>query len=495
MGIKAKNFYLETFNDRNLELTRISSDKSLKSAEKKLCEMNPCYFIGRWHTIASVEGSDLGYIPFFPWDFQENFIMELEKRVRSKENVPTPYFVRKSRQIGMTETIISFMCWAMIFIPNFMGILMSRKKDEVFSAATFSLFGKIELAFSYYPKFFGFELDKNQPNIKNLKNGSMIRGSAPIYDAGRGMNVHVSLIDEVDYLLNKGQQETIFTGLSGATRKAVIFSSTVARKGSFFERNTDPEKKPELESLKRVNLKWDVHPERDDEWREKMIASIGTRQFSKDYEAKAILNEGRVFEKSWEDISRIDFGNPAFKEKMKNDIDSGKAIPVGAMDFGTGESLLVAILGIYFVKTSVLILIGEEYGKRVSCKEFSDRIKRLQISLGFKFLIVGDPTSKSKESDQKNWEIRLQEQGILYSALPYRVHQQVYMSVSFQNIDEMIEKDRLQISDESDLSYLSDCVDFWESSSKGKPEGGYFSHGGMALTYLVMAIREGYFST
>tara|TARA_R110000782_G_scaffold68480_8_gene137721 strand:- start:1259 stop:2512 length:1254 start_codon:yes stop_codon:yes gene_type:complete len=115
-----------------------------------------------------------------------------------------------------------------------------------------------------------------------LSNGSQIKATSTSGDAGRSEALSLLVIDEAAHV--EGLDE-LWTGLypTLSTGGRCIALSTPNGVGNWFHK-TYVESEQDGNDFKPINLPWDIHPERDQEWFDKETKNMSRRQIAQELE-------------------------------------------------------------------------------------------------------------------------------------------------------------------------------------------------------------------
>lgn len=200
--------------------------------------------------------------PFILYDFQEQYLMDLEAAYKCGEDVLT----EKSRDMGATWIVLSLIVWHWLFDNSFNALVGSRKEDYVDNREVDSLFGKMDYLIKKLPgwmKPLGWEENKhrNYMRLSNPENGNAIQGESSNADFSRAGRYSLIFMDEFVFWPFAGAAWTA-TADSAPTRFVV---STSHGKNNKFAQLRWPEE-PNSEKIKIISLHWKLHPKKDEEW-------------------------------------------------------------------------------------------------------------------------------------------------------------------------------------------------------------------------------------
>jgi hypothetical protein len=199
-------------------------------------------------------------IIFLPFDYQKEVISKLENVYRNGGDL----FIEKSRDLGVSYTVLAWVLHKWLFEKGFTALLGSRKEDEVDNRLQTSLFGKLRFMLYAIPKWLepkGFRKRFHDSHMKliNPENGSVIEGESSNPNFSRGKRSSIIIADEIFFW--QYAKESI-KAMYDASSSRVFISTPVQ----------DAFAKRFVENLKKQNsvytISWEKHPFKDKEWYE-----------------------------------------------------------------------------------------------------------------------------------------------------------------------------------------------------------------------------------
>jgi hypothetical protein len=132
---------------------------------------------------------------------------------------------------------------------------------------------KVKFMYDNLPSWLQIKAEENNKLSLRLSNGSIIKATSASSDAGRSEAVSLLLIDEAAFIDQIGEiwasaQQTLATG-GGA-----IVLSTPYGTGNWFHKTWVSAENQENDFLP-IRLPWNVHPERDQAWRDRQDELLG----------------------------------------------------------------------------------------------------------------------------------------------------------------------------------------------------------------------------
>jgi len=233
--------------------------KQIIAQEYVKCVKDPAYFMRKY---CYIQHPTRGRILFNLYPFQEG-VLHL---FRDNQNIIT----LKSRQLGISTLASGYALWLMLF----------HKDKNVLALATTqntarNLVSKTIFMYENLPKWLRLPFTENNKLSLRLRNGSKITAKSSNADAARSEAVSLLLLDECAFIDNiestyTAAQQTLATG------GQCMALSTPNGVGNWFHKTYTKAEAGE-NSFIPVRLPWTVHPERDQEWRDKQDADLGPR--------------------------------------------------------------------------------------------------------------------------------------------------------------------------------------------------------------------------
>ena len=255
--------------------------KSLKQiiqSEYKKCALNPQYFMRKY---CLIQHPVKGKVPFNLYPFQDDALQDI---VDNRFNI-----ILKSRQLGISTLVAAYSLWRMIFQTDFNILVVAIKQDVAKNLIT-----KVRIMHDNLPNWLKPTSEEHNKLSLKLANGSQIKAVASSPDAGRSEALSLLIIDEaafVDYAddIWTSAQSTLSTGGSG------ILLSTPNGIGNFFHKKW-VEAEEGNNPFNTIKLKWDVHPERDQSWRDEQDRLLGPKQAAQECDCSFISSGRSVIE-------------------------------------------------------------------------------------------------------------------------------------------------------------------------------------------------------
>jgi hypothetical protein len=246
-----------------------------KRVEETLQEMlqkgkeDICYFISKfcWTFDPRVPKGTSPHLRFELFNFQKRLVRDVVDAIHSGEDI----FIEKSRDMGVSYTMVAFFLWFWLFEPASNFLVGSRKEDYVDNRRggttgnkEESLFGKLDYMISRLPSFvlpkgFNYEKHFNFMSLVNPENGNVISGESSNLNFSRGSRHKAILLDEFAFWDNG---DAVW-GSTADTTHCRIVVTTPGNKPSKAKRlrfNKDGEK------IKVISLIWSLDPRKNKAW-------------------------------------------------------------------------------------------------------------------------------------------------------------------------------------------------------------------------------------
>ena len=263
----------------------ISREEILKEIVK--CGKDPGYFINNY---AKISHPLRGLIPFRMYDFQEDLINDFNDY---RFNV-----ILKARQLGISTITAAYVVWMMSFHRDKNILVIATK----FSTAA-NLVKKVKSIIKNMPNWLKIApISVDNRTSFELSNGSQIKASSTSGDAGRSEALSLLVVDEAAHV--EGLDE-LWTGLypTLSTGGRCIALSTPNGVGNWFHQ-TYIDSEEEKNDFHSTILRWDAHPDRDQEWFDKETKNMSQRQIAQELECNFNMSGETVFHP--EDLDRME---------------------------------------------------------------------------------------------------------------------------------------------------------------------------------------------
>ena len=241
--------------------------KNEKVQEIIRCGKSPQYFIDNYCRISHPMH---GLIPFKTYDYQKDLLKDFNDY---RFNI-----ILKARQLGISTISAGYIVWFMMFHRDKNILVIATK----FQTAA-NLVKKVKSITNNLPEWIKIaKISVDNRTAFELSNGSQIKAGTTSGDAGRSEALSLLVIDEAAHV--DGLEE-LWTGLypTLSTGGRCIALSTPNGVGNWFHK-TYVDAEAEDNDFHPINLPWDVHPDRDQEWFQKETKNMSRRQIAQELE-------------------------------------------------------------------------------------------------------------------------------------------------------------------------------------------------------------------
>ena len=257
-----------------------SNIKQIIKQEYIKCAKDPVYFMKKY---CYIQHPTRGRIQFNLYPFQEKVLNLLNKNDRN--------IILKSRQLGISTLSAGISLWMMVFQKDKSILVVATKQDTAKNLVT-----KVKFMYDNLPSWLqiGF-VEKNKLALR-LKNGSQIKAVSAASDAGRSEAISLLIIDEAAFIEENriediwgSSQQTLSTG-----GRAIVLS-TPNGTGNFFHRMWVKAQEGRNGFIP-IRLPWSVHPERNQQWRDKQDDELGPRMAAQECDCDFTTSGNTVFD-------------------------------------------------------------------------------------------------------------------------------------------------------------------------------------------------------
>jgi hypothetical protein len=233
--------------------------------EKQRCFQDPIHMLKKH---CKIEHPLKGKIPFHLYPFQEETLRAFNEH---RFNI-----VGKARQMGISTLCAGHVIYNMLSKESYKVLIIATTQK-----VAQELFLKIKVMYDGLPSWLkkDAQIVNNNSTQLTLTNGSSVEAVSSNPDAARSKALSLLIIDEAAFILSfekiwTSAQSTLATG-----GNAIILSTPNGASGLFYQlwTNAIEGKTPDgLEKFNPIKLKWDLHPERDQKWRDQQDELAGS---------------------------------------------------------------------------------------------------------------------------------------------------------------------------------------------------------------------------
>jgi hypothetical protein len=178
--------------------------------------------------------------------------------------------ILKSRQMGISTLVSAYSLWLMTFFNDKNILCISITQETAKEIVT-----KVRFANDNLPPWLKVQCVEDNRLSLRLKNGSQIKAVSSAGTAGRSAALSLLVIDEAAFIDNIEEiwlsaQYTLSTG-----GRAIVLS-TPNGVGNFFHKTWVAAEAGE-NKFNTISLPWNLHPERDQAWRDKQTELSGVK--------------------------------------------------------------------------------------------------------------------------------------------------------------------------------------------------------------------------
>ena len=244
--------------------------KEIIKREYIKCATDEKYFIKNYCYIQDVVAGKKNL--FSLWDFQEDVFDEIALH---RFNI-----VNKGRQLGISTIAAAHSLWMLLFKNDTEILVISISLKTAKNIIT-----KVRVMHTNLPSWLKIKCIEDNKLSLGFINDSKIEAISSNTDAARSEALSLLIMDECAHI--KGAKE-IWTAAypTLSTGGDALLISTPNGVGNFFHQKwVEAESELGDADFNRIKLKWDVHPQRDIEWRRKQDKRLGKKMAAQEYDA------------------------------------------------------------------------------------------------------------------------------------------------------------------------------------------------------------------
>ena len=331
--------------------------KEIIKEQFKKCAKDAQYFLSKY---SYIQHPIRGRVLFDLYGYQKNTLTDFEQHDYN--------IVLKGRQIGISTLVAGYALWLMLF-HNDKNILVIATKQETAK----NLVTKVRYMHANLPVWLRGNCVEDNKLSMRFSNGSQIKAVARSKDAGRSEALSLLILDEAAFIEGADEIWTAAQATLSTGGKAVLLS-TPNGVGNFFHKMWQ-QAENKTNNFNPILLDWQVHPERDQAWRDRQTEILGEAQAAQEHDASFIFSGNTVvnpeiiefYKKTYvkEPISKQGFdGNLWIWEYPL----SGKTYIVAA-DVARGDGEDYSTLHVIDAERSIQVA---EYKGKLSTKDFGN---------------------------------------------------------------------------------------------------------------------------
>lgn len=249
-------------NNTNIKPKNVKLPLTKEHIEEFLyCSTHPLYTIRNY---LYINNQDLGFIKFNLWDFQEELIQKMLVHDRLIAKFP--------RQAGKTTVTAAFLFFYCLFNKDKKVIIVANYREK--ARDTLNMMKDF-----YYncPNWLKPGVLKwNEYEVK-FENGCQVKTSSTTANAARGFTAGILYIDEMAFIDKRMWDKffkSVFPAVSSAKLAKILTSSTPDGKNHFYyfwQRAVN-----NINGYHAHEIPWNAIPGRDEAWKNKQIAEMGS---------------------------------------------------------------------------------------------------------------------------------------------------------------------------------------------------------------------------
>jgi hypothetical protein len=208
-----------------------------------------------------------------------------------------------SRQVGKTTLMTIYALWIACFFED-QRILVVANKEQT----AINIFKRIRMAYEKLPNYLKPGAVEYGKTAMSLGNGSSIGISTTSSDAGRGDSCNVLILDELAFIDNHLVEQfwsSVYPIISSSKKSKIFVASTPNGTGNLFH-DLYSGAIDGKNDWKAEKVDWWEFPGRDEEWKEKTIRTLGSRDVFDQEFGNIFLQTGEsaLDEKLFEEMKR-----------------------------------------------------------------------------------------------------------------------------------------------------------------------------------------------
>ena len=285
--------------NRLLKPTNVQQQFTKHEVEEYVkCQNDIIYFLKNYVQVVHV---DHGLIPFDLYDYQEDLINTLHEN--------RYVIVKSARQSGKSVTSLGYILHYVLFNKTKIVGMLANK-----ASTSRELLGRLQTAYQHLPKFLQQGIvEWNKGNLE-LENGSKIIASSTSSSAIRGFSFSLIFLDEFAFVqrtIADAFIKSVYPTISSGKDTKIIMVSTPNGYNLFYKFWNDAVEGNN--QFKTFKIHWTSIPERDQDWREKIISDIGEEAFRQEYEADFLGSSNTLI--SYEKLQELSYSSPLWSRE------------------------------------------------------------------------------------------------------------------------------------------------------------------------------------
>ena len=233
--------------------------KQIIQQQYMLCAKDPVFFMRNY---CYIQHPKRGKIKFNLFPFQETSLTDLRD---NRYNV-----ILKSRQLGISTLSAGFALWSMLFNEDFNVLVIATTQEVAKNLVT-----KVRVMHDNLPSWLKGTIEADNKLSLKFKNGSQIKAVSSSTTGARSEALSLLIVDEAAFIRNI-EEIWIASQATLSTGGAAIVLSTPNGVGNWFHQ-TWADAESDINGFHTIKLNWQLHPERDQSWRDDQTKLLGER--------------------------------------------------------------------------------------------------------------------------------------------------------------------------------------------------------------------------
>jgi len=304
--------------------------------------------------------------------------------------------VLSSRQSGKTTCLTILALWFTCFHDYKNTVIVANKEDTAKM-----IFKRVKLAYQELPIWLKPAVASWGQESSEFANGSVIGISTTTGSAARGQAIQLLLLDELAFIepesIVEDFMKSVIPTISRAKTSRILITSTPKGKNNVFFKYYDAATKAGTDDWNGFHAEkvlWTEIPGRDEEWRKKEIAKLGSYEaFSQEYDC-VFLDDGtsaidvQLFDELKKNCTEpkhiLDDGH----YKIWEEPDSSR-VYVGGVDVSEGvggDASVIQILDITDLKD--IRQVAEYHNNTIAPSEFSNKLHDILLNWGSPLVLI-----------------------------------------------------------------------------------------------------------
>jgi hypothetical protein len=336
-------------------------------------------------------------VPTIPWPSQVEFARWMQERRAASEDA----FLKKSRKIGISWTVLQYILWCFIFEPGFKCLIGSRAEYSVDNRGDMNaLFPKLRFLLDLLPDHIRPEVVDVFMKIESPETGAVITGQSANRQFGASGRVSLIFMDEAARL-DSPMAARIWEATESVGPRLFVFNAPDSR-GHFV-----CQQMAQLPARMCMHLTWRANPHAPEDFPELMTVPRGSltrSQFDQSYEGIDGAGKIGLILSASEAVNGYGDGELVEGER--------ETLPLFvSWDHGSGFRKQVAVFLLLRMGPEPQILVDlvvsfgripfcDPTGRDESCLDIVDRIIRTDYGRERAVFHTGDSSGGQRESTQ-----------------------------------------------------------------------------------------------